>query len=87
MLNLWWVIFISVLVIAIFLLCLILMKIEKNNKDHQDTEKSNPTPSIDKSEIDLNSLYLKKMTSVGEKQFLEDSKTAGGNGKGIYHSL
>ena len=77
--------FILVLVMsAVFVLAI--WKIGKGDKDPRSTKTSGPTPIIDKSEIDINGLYLKKMEIVGKKKFLgEQQQTKGGNGRETYH--
>jgi predicted membrane protein len=77
--------FISVIVIAVVLL-LVIGKLAKAGKARKRSKTTEPTPLIDKSEIDLNGLYLKKMEIVGKKKFLgEQQQTKGGNGRETYH--
>ena len=52
-----WVTFISVLVMAV-VLYFVIRKIEKDNKTQHNAKTSKPTNSIEKSEIDLNSLCM-----------------------------
>ena len=65
--NLWWVKFISVLVVAA-VVYFVIRKIEKDSKARHNAKTSKPTSSIDKSEIDINGLYLNKMEIVNKKK-------------------
>lgn len=77
--------FISVIVISVVLV-LVIGKLVKAGRVRKRSKTSEPTPLIDKSEIDINGLYLKKMEIVGKKKFLgEQQKAKGGNGREPYY--
>jgi hypothetical protein len=66
-------------------LALMIWKIEKTNTGfRRKTNKAKPPPSINKSEIDLNGLYMEKMKKISETKFLEEYKANGGNGIRTY---
>ena len=84
MFDSYWIIYISVVVLTIFFGIMIWL-IERTNKDRRrKTKKFKPPPSIDKSEIDLNGLYMEKMEKINETKFLEKYKANGGNGIRTY---
>ena len=77
--------FISVIVIAV-VLALVICKVAKENKARQSNKTSDPIPLIDKSEINMNGLYLEKMEIISKKKFLgEQQKAKGGNGRETYY--
>ena len=79
------VVLILLIVIAIVLV-LVICNVGKVNDVPRSSKTSEPTPLIDKSEIDVNGLYLNKMEIVSKKKFLgEQLKAKGGNGKESSH--
>ena len=54
--NLWLTMSFSALLVMVVVLSLVIWKMEKDNKASRSTKKSELTPKIDKSEINLNRL-------------------------------